>query len=195
MSVPLGSAAEIDPKMSHRTLVGLLRVTVVIGGALAVIGSAMLIAIGHAGSWWSEFFAFLALFSVFFAVFVWLVIPQQPRNAVLWTMAASAFFGGLVVAGAAGVAVLVDDPDLVLGGSVAPADLPGSAAWILVFTGWAWAGTIFPLMTFGLLLFPDGRLPSPRWRKVGVFAGVSILVTTVAAFCSYRPSSTVNIEV
>jgi len=194
MSVPPG-AAVIDPNMSDRTVVGLLRVTVVIGGALAVIGSAVVIAIGHAGSWWSEFFAFLTLFSVFFAVFVWLVIPQQPRNAVLWTMAASAFFGGLAVAGVAGAALLVDAPNLVFGGSVVPADLPGSAAWILAFTNWAWVWTFIPLLTFGLLLFPDGTLPSPRWRWVGVFAGVAILVTTVADAWIYRPGSTVPIEV
>ena len=195
MSVPLGAAAEIDPKMSHRTLVGFFRVMVVIGGAFAVIGSAIVIAIGHAGSWWSEFLAFVTMFSIFFAVFVWLVIPQQPRNAVLWTMAASAFFGGLVVAGVAGAALLVDDPNLVFGGSVVPADLPRSAAWILAFTQWAWVGSFVPLLTFGLLLFPDGRLPSPRWRWVGVLAVVGIVLTAVGEAWIYRPGSTVPIGV
>ena len=195
MSVPLGAAAEIDPKMSDRTVARLLRVMVVIGGGLAVIGSAMVIAIGHAGPWWSEFYAFIALFSVFFAVFGWLVIPQQPRNAVVWTMAASAFLGGLTVAGLAGAAVLVDDANLVFGGSVVPAELPGSAAWILAFTGWAALGSVFPPVTFGLLLFPDGKLPSPRWRWVGVLAAFGILVTTGSEAWGYRPGSTVPIEV
>ena len=163
--------------MSDRRMVRLLRATVVIGGALAVIGSAILIVDGHAGSWWSGAYAFFALFSVFFAVFGWLVIPQQPRNAVVWTMAASAAFLGLFIIGLAGAVLVVDDPNPVLAASqsVAPADISPSAAWILMFTQPAFLLALFPLLTFGLLLFPDGRLPSPRWRWVGVLAGELVL--------------------
>lgn len=181
--------------MSDRTVVGLVRATVVIGSATAVIGSAVVIAIADVGSWWSGGGAFVVLLSVFFAVFVWLVIPQQPRNAVVWTMAASAFFGGLFAASQAGAVVLVDDPNLVMGSSVVPADLPSAAAWILVFSEPAAIVAIFTWLTFGLLLFPDGRLPSPRWRWVGVLAGVSILAVTVASAWSYRPGSTVPVQV
>ncbi len=180
--------------MSDRSLARLLRMAGVTGGTLAVAGSVVLIGIGHAGSWWSGFFAFLALFSVFFAIFVWLVIAQQPRNMVVWTMAAAAFFGGLFVVGAAGAALLVDDPNLAFE-FVAPADLPASAAWILMVSAPAASLGLFPLLTFGLLLFPDGRLPSPRWRWVAVLAAVGIAVTTAAEAWALRPGSTVPIEV
>lgn len=55
---------------------------------------------------------------------------------------------------------------------------PGAAAagWL---GGWVWTvGTFLPITTV-LLLFPDGRLPSPRWRPVAV-AGVGGLVVVIA---------------
>ena len=46
-----------------------------------------------------------------------------------------------------------------------PGSLPGAlaAAWV---SSWVWTLGFAPLMTIGVLLFPDGRLPSPRWRVV-----------------------------
>jgi signal transduction histidine kinase len=42
--------------------------------------------------------------------------------------------------------------------------------------------TAWPVLTFGFLLFPDGRLPSRRWRPVAwVAAGSTLLVTVVVA--------------
>jgi signal transduction histidine kinase len=174
----------------------MLRVIAAIGGALAVGGSAILIGDGHAGSWWSGAYAFFALFSVFFAVFGWLVIPQQPHNAVLWTMAASAASFGLYIVGLAAAVLAVDDPSLLLAGSesVVPADIPPSAAWILMFTQPAFLLALFPLLTFGLLLFPDGSLPSARWRWVGVLAGVTIVVGTVSWAWGYRPGNTTRAD-
>ncbi len=181
-----------DTTVTARTLIRFLRVAVVIGGALAVMGSAILIVDGHAGSWWSDAFAFFALFSVFFGVFGWLVAPQQPRNGVVWTMVASAFFFGLFIVGVAGAVLVVDDPDgfLAASQSIIASDIPTSAAWILMFTQPGFLLALFPLLTFGLLLFPDGTLPSPRWRWVGVLAGVSIIVGTVGWAWGYHPGNT-----
>ena len=39
-------------------------------------------------------------------------------------------------------------------------------------------GFLLPL-TFGLLLFPDGRLPSPRWRAFGVFVAFVLVLFVV----------------
>jgi hypothetical protein len=55
--------------------------------------------------------------------------------------------------------------------------------WDVVWLAWSQLWTVFvmwSLMFFSLLLFPTGRLPSPRWRPVAwALAGVFILVTAL----------------
>ena len=51
-----------------------------------------------------------------------------------------------------------------------PRSLGETAAW---FATWAWVVQTVAL-TFLLLLFPDGRLPSPRWRPAAWCAGLGI---------------------
>jgi hypothetical protein len=54
-----------------------------------------------------------------------------------------------------------------------PGSLPGGPfmAWM---TKWVWAGSMPVVLTFVPLLFPDGRLPSPRWRPVAWLSAVPI---------------------
>jgi hypothetical protein len=54
----------------------------------------------------------------------------------------------------------------------APIPLVDLAAWIQV---WAWAPG-FLLLGILVLLFPDGELPSPRWRPLPWIAGVALLL-------------------
>jgi hypothetical protein len=61
-----------------------------------------------------------------------------------------------------------------------PGALPGGVwmAWSQVLT----ASGMWTLMLFALLLFPDGRLPSPRWRPFAcIAAGTLILVSLLSA--------------
>jgi hypothetical protein len=60
--------------------------------------------------------------------------------------------------------------------TVLPDPLPatGVVAWL---SGWLWVPSFGLLLTFALLLFPDGRLPSVRWRPVAYLAAGSIAVT------------------
>ena len=48
-------------------------------------------------------------------------------------------------------------------------------AWTEILT----AAIAWPLMFFSLLLFPTGRLPSPRWRPVAWAAAVTFILTAV----------------
>jgi hypothetical protein len=55
--------------------------------------------------------------------------------------------------------------------SYRPGSLSGGLVMAWVST-WIWA-LIFPILPFVFLLFPDGRLPSPRWRPLAWAAGLT----------------------
>lgn len=46
-----------------------------------------------------------------------------------------------------------------------------AVAWL---SGWVWALGTPPLMAFGLLLYPDGNLPSRRWWPVAALGGLGV---------------------
>jgi hypothetical protein len=54
-----------------------------------------------------------------------------------------------------------------------PGSLPAGehAAWV---AEWTAPFGVYPLITFFFLLFPDGRLPSPRWRPVARLSGTAV---------------------
>ncbi|KGN40061.1 hypothetical protein [Knoellia aerolata] len=54
-----------------------------------------------------------------------------------------------------------------------PGTLPGAllAAWL---SSWIWICGFSPLLTLGILGFPDGRLPGRRWWPVAALAGTTI---------------------
>ena len=104
-----------------------------------------------------------------------LIASRRPRNPVGWLLLAgvtSESLAGLLAEYA------------LYGRTTAPGSLPGTAAaiWLSTFI-WAPAIAAFVLM---VLLFPDGRLPSPalRWRIVAgaaVGASAALLVSTALA--------------
>ena len=73
---------------------------------------------------------------------------------------------------------------------------PGMLARIAAWNNeWLWVPWVFSVGTFALLFFPDGRLPSRRWRPAVVLAAVGMVVTSASlalapgpleAFSAYR---------
>jgi hypothetical protein len=103
-----------------------------------------------------------------------LVASYRPENAIGWLFLVGAF---VWIAGELaleyGVYALVTEPGALPAG-----------AWAAWFGAWARAIGWFILVTFLLLLFPTGRLPSPRWRPV-VWAAVGFIVLyTLSAWLS-----------
>jgi signal transduction histidine kinase len=92
-----------------------------------------------------------------------LVASRHPRNPVGWICC--------VVAVLTGLSLFADGYGLA--GQSGRLSLPLSeyAHWL---NSWIWVpATILPI-TFLLLLFPDGHLPSARWRPIGWVAGLGI---------------------
>jgi signal transduction histidine kinase len=91
---------------------------------------------------------FLFAFILFPIVGV-LIASRRPANALGWLMLAIGIFAFEPISGY-GVYALASGA-------------PGGAAAIAA-TSWTWIPSVGLAGTFLLLLFPDGHLPSPRWR-------------------------------
>jgi hypothetical protein len=95
------------------------------------------------------------VFALSFATVGALVASRRPDNPLGWIMC----LAGLAYA-VGGVSVSYTESTLADGDDDA---LLSFADWI---SGWVWMVGIGPAATFLLLLFPNGRLPSPSWRPV-----------------------------
>jgi len=116
---------------------------------------------------------FLLLFMSFATVGA-LVASRRPRNAVGWTFCALGLFGTLTTT-SEGYAVyaLVTRPDSLPGGE--------GMAWLSGLLG----GPItFALFALVLLLFPDGRPLSPRWRP---FVWLNLIAVGLILAFAFKP--------
>jgi len=92
-----------------------------------------------------------------------LIARPQPRNRIAWILLAVG-----VVVGMAELSNPYAEYGLQRSGG-----LPG-AAYVAAISGGLWVPAIGLLGTFLVLLFPDGRLPSPRWRPLAWVSGATI---------------------
>src|ERR1700724_664396 len=155
------------PGRRPRLAWALLGLTVALGAAAITIGLAR-------GERWNAVFGFIPVALAFTVVGA--LVAARTGNRLGWLF---------LVTGTLSAASLVLDRYAARGATAAP---PG-AAW----AGWAFTVILAlggPLYFLTPLLFPDGRLPSPRWRPVVWAAVIGIVVATAtSAFSNVNFSS------
>jgi signal transduction histidine kinase len=93
-----------------------------------------------------------------------LISSRQPRNRIAWIfLLIGAFWGWAAFSGGYASFGLVTHP-----GSLPRPDVAAA------LTAWLWVPGIGLPGTFLLLLFPDGRLPSPRWKPLAWLCVVAL---------------------
>jgi hypothetical protein len=109
----------------------------------------------------------IVLLAITFPLVGAVVAARRPRNPLGWIFCVIGLSYGLTVTGEAyAVYALRTVPGALPGG--------GLMSWL---GNWAWAPGLGLLVTFALLLFPDGRLPSHNWRPVAWLSAASIVLS------------------
>jgi hypothetical protein len=98
-----------------------------------------------------------------------LVASKRHGNPIGWIC---------LIAGLCWMFIVVSDP-LTAYGLATTGSAPGPVM-LEALTLWSWALPLGLLGTFMVMLFPDGRLPSRRWRPLAFLSGTAILLASVA---------------
>jgi hypothetical protein len=107
-----------------------------------------------------------------------LIAVRLPRNAVGWLLLAIGFSWGLVV---------LADGYVIRAVELSPGSLPNPSL-VAAVNGWLWVPPIGLMGNYLILLFPDGHLPSPRWRLLAwTSAGVLVLSSLAIMFTPGSP--------
>jgi hypothetical protein len=164
--------------MSPSEAAWLARYTCAVSLALAAVGL-LLLALGreHAGNPVFEEWAEDTVIAVGFSTVGAIVAPRfPPRNPIGWLFCALGLVAAvLLFCGEYAAYSLVANPWFLPGGE--------AAGWIVA---WLWVPHS-GLFAFLGLLFPDGRLPSPRWRPFAWAVVVVVVFGTVTAAYSPGP--------
>jgi hypothetical protein len=126
--------------------------------------------------------ALLLAFTAFMVVGA-VVVTHRPGNAIGWIFSAIGLLAGTGVF----AWQYAEYAYTTKGGS-----LPGAilGAW---YNNWAWYPTIILAAVFTPLLFPTGRLLSPRWRPVALLAAIT--TAGVVALSALTPTLTLGDQI
>jgi hypothetical protein len=91
-----------------------------------------------------------------------LIASRRPENPIGWICLAAGFFWMLLLLG--------ESPSSLVPNSVA----------LDALTQWTWVPPVGLLGIYMILLFPDGKLPSRRWRPLAWFSGAVMVLVSVA---------------
>jgi hypothetical protein len=162
-----------------------LRVAAWLAWALAALAVALFIASGvlyvlaRSAQFpvaWVLFLADWVLFLAFPIVGA-LIASRRPENPVGWICLASGFLFMLLA--------VTDNYSIY--GVARPGSVPFPVALGTIGNQWLRVPTVGLLGIYLILLFPDGKLPSKRWRPLAWFSGVMIVVLSITEGLSPGP--------
>jgi hypothetical protein len=144
--------------------------------ALAGSGLLLLFLNGSFGDLLDESLGIDAVFALAFPTVGAIIASRRPGNAVGWIFCAIGLCGGAEVFTVEyGIYALVTNPGSLPAGVI--------TTWIGT---WIWLPSVTLTITFLLLLFPHGRLLSPRWRPVAwLAAGVTVASVALLALAPW----------
>ena len=106
-----------------------------------------------------------------------LIASRHPGNPIGWIC---------LVAGLLWMLILVSDAYSAYG-LTKPGSIPFPVTIHALLYAWLWVPTVGLIGIYLLLLFPDGRLPSRRWRLLAWLAGAVIAVESATVFLTPGP--------
>ncbi|MFC2176805.1 ATP-binding protein [Actinomycetota bacterium] len=128
--------------------------------------------------------------AVAFVVVLSISLRGQPRNGAVWTLLLAAFFGLLGQAGGSIGEVFSDYTFAAIESgdvTVAPSSIEPLAAIGFSAASTFWIPGAFLLAIHLLILFPDGKALTPRWRRIAWAAGAMIAIMAVAGLANTAP--------
>jgi hypothetical protein len=185
-------AAGVVPDLRDPVRVAVGRSLAVLSAAASVVGLGLYLALGLHERLFTDWVIQITAFGVLVASLCWPLVRRQPRNGAVWALLWVGVFSSMQ-----GLATGLLQRDLAALGASAelarlvPAELPLLTALYHQTASWGWLAGNFAFV-FALLLFPDGRLPSRRWRKVAYGVAVGGVFTIGTMAWTARPSSTVS---
>ena len=106
-----------------------------------------------------------------------LTASRRPRNRVGWICLTAGLLWWLILVSG----------DYSAYGLTMPGSVPFPVTVYALLYAWLWVPAVGLLGIYMILLFPDGKLPSRRWRPLVWFSGAVIAVESVAVFLTPGP--------
>jgi hypothetical protein len=151
------------------SLAGLTVAMFVAGGVLYIFARSAQKVPGRGGT--SDALGDLLIFVIFlaFPIVGALIASRHPKNLIGWICLAAGFFWMLIA--------LMEG-----GGAYWQAAAPGSVPYLVAIdalTLWIWIPPVGLLGIYLILLFPDGKLPSRRWRLLAWLSGAVMVLASL----------------
>ena len=135
------------------------------------VASGVLYVLAHSAQFPVDWVVFLVDWGLFlaFPIVGALIASRRPENPIGWICLASGLLFMLLA--------VTDNYSIY--GVARPDSVPFPVAVGTIGNQWLWVPTVGLLGIYLILLFPDGKLPSKRWRPLAWFSGVMIVVLSI----------------